>query len=242
MSLLLGLLLVTLESPETVDLGGLRKAQAVVNLDGDQFEIKVQFLPVKCFDKTTNQEMNLGVGRGLALQALARHMAGKRSVNLVVSGARTVESSLSGKTFMLTLRVPREGVKIVDAADTGGTSAAVPEGERAEASHADTSKLTRRGEYEQTIAELGIVLGKELKQIQAEAGPDKPSSERIDSFRKKLQTSFDQLAQVIKDDIELTSIGSDLDSTSKSEKDQLLDALSAARDRLARKLDGATSP
>jgi hypothetical protein len=243
-SLLAVFLAVALASngPATIELGGLRKAQAVVNLDGDQYEIKVRFLSVTCFDQSTNQEMNLSVGRSLALQALARHLTARPNVELIVSGARTTETALAGRNYSLTLKAPRDGVKIVEGPGTSDKgSAAAPAVAGTEL--ASGRGLTRRAQYEQTIAQLNTILRNEFNRLNAEAAPDRPSSAQLESFEKKVTTTFEQLAQEIKDDIELTNLGSDLDTDAKAkgEKDQLLESLAAARQRLLAELKGQNS-
>src|SRR6516162_6945625 len=66
----------TSAEPDTIDLGGLRKVQATINAADENYSIQVHFLAVACFDQATNREMNLGLGRSFAFQALARHLAG----------------------------------------------------------------------------------------------------------------------------------------------------------------------
>lgn len=44
--------------PETIELGGLRQARAVLTVSEDEYTIKVRMLPVRCFDEPTNARLN----------------------------------------------------------------------------------------------------------------------------------------------------------------------------------------
>jgi hypothetical protein len=214
--------------------GGPRRVEAVVRTEDDAFAIQVRFLAIGCFDNTTNRDMNLGLGRSYALQALARQLSDKQKVELVVSGARTTGSELNGKFFSLTMRVPRTGVKVVEA--SAGTASG-DQGESVQRATLDTSTGTPKARYEIMITQLGKLHREEWNRLQAAAGRDAPSAEKIETFRKKLATSFEQLAGEIKDDLELTNIGSDLDPDAKGEKDQLLASLKSEREKLLRQLE-----
>jgi hypothetical protein len=223
--------------PRAEEPGGARRVEANVRTVGDEYVIQVRFLAIGCFDRATNRDMNLGLGRSFALQALARRLSDKQKVELVVSGARTTASKLQGKTFSLTLRVPLDGVKVVEAReDAGGATPQAPDGESVQRATVDPSTGSRKGQYESMIGQLGQLLSEEWKGIRSAAAPDAPPAEKFETFRKKLQTSFDQLAGEIRDDLELTSLGSDLDPDSKGEKDQLLARLKSERERLLREV------
>jgi hypothetical protein len=223
--------------PPAGDAGGPRRVEAVVRTAGDAYVIQVRFRAIACFDRATNREMNLGLGRSFALQALARRLSDNQKVELVVSGARTTDSELDGKTASLTVRVPRSGVKVVETREaSGGATPGEVDGEDVHRATADASAGSRKGQYESMIAQLGQLLRKEWKGVRAAAAPDAPPAERTEAFRRKLATSFDQLAGEIRADLELTTLGSDLDPDSKSEKDQLLARLKGERERLLREL------
>jgi hypothetical protein len=224
--------------PPAADPGGLRQVRATVETAGDDYRIQVRFLAVACFDPATNREMNLELGRSFALEALARHLSGKEKVELLVSGARTTGSRQDGKTFGLTVQVPQAGVKIVDARETSGaTRSEGPDAETVQRASADPSTRSRKAQYEKMIRQLGLVLRKEWQRSRSEAGQGAPPAETVETFRKKITRSFDQLAGEVRDDLELTNLGSDLDPDSKGEKDQLLAALKGEREALLRQLN-----
>jgi hypothetical protein len=229
--------LATLSTGDTpaADTGGMRQVRATVETAGDDYRIQVRFLAVACFDRATNREMNLELGRSYALEALARRLSPKEKVELLVSGARTTDTRQDGKTFGLTVQVPQAGVKVVEARESSdATKSEEPGGERASA---DPATRSRKAQYEEMIRQLGRVLRKEWQRSRSEAGQDALPAETVETFRKKITTSFDQLAGEIRDDLELTNLGSDLDPDSKGEKDQLLAALKGERAALLRKLN-----
>jgi hypothetical protein len=217
--------------------GGPRRLEAVVRTEGDVYLIQVRFLAIACFDRTTNRDMNLGLGRSYALQALARQLSGKQKVELVVSGARTSDSKEDGKTFSLTMRVPRTGVKVVETREASTGAASGEDGESVQRATLDTSTGTPKARYETMIVQLGKLHREDWKRLRARSAPDALPADKIETLRKKLETSFGQLADEIKDDLELTNIGSDLDPDAKGEKDQLLASLKSEREKLLRQLE-----
>jgi hypothetical protein len=220
---------------DTIDLGGLRKVQATVSATDQNYTIQVHFLAVACFDQATNREMNLSLGRSFAFQALARRLAGQRAAELVVSGARTTGSEQSGKSFSMTLEVPRAGVQIV--AKDAHSSTPKPDDHGADGAElvtTDDSALTRKGQYEKMISELGVMLQKEIKALHAESAP---AADKVDALKKRLNETFAKLEQEIRGDLELTNLGSDLDPNNKGDRDQLLDSLAKMRQKLQQELD-----
>jgi hypothetical protein len=230
---------------QTIDLGGLRQVQVNLRTPEDNYELQVRFLSVTCFDQATNQEMNLGLGRSYALQALATNLAGKQNVDVEVSGARTASSGHSGKFFTMVLLVPRNGVRLIEHAEAtasneagkGGGDASTKSLDRA---GSDGGVLSRKGQYDREISQLGRLLGKELKQLKDDAGSSGLSASQADGFRSRINTAFDQLASEIQGDLELTNLGSDLDPSAKGDKDKLLDALAATRSKLLQELKAAS--
>ena len=217
--------------------GGPRRVEAVVRTEDDAYVIQVRFLAIGCFDRTTNRDMNLGLGRSYALQYLARQLSDRQKVELLVSGARTIASELNGKFFSLTMRVPRNGVKVVETREAAGGAASDEDAESVQRATLDTSTGTRKAQYETMISQLARLLREDWKRLRAAAAPDAPTAEKIETLRKKLESSFDQLAGEIKGDLELTNIGSDLDPDAKGEKDQLLASLKSEREKLLRQLE-----
>jgi hypothetical protein len=161
------LLAVAAGEAATVDLGGPRQARAVVTAGPEEYEVKVTLLPVRCFDKATNDRVSRDLARQYALQALARHLAGRKAAELTVSGARVTAAGGEGKSYALTLTVPRAGVQV------RGDPPAPPRG-GAVAVAFDAELFTRKRDYLQTLDRLAAHLAADLEALQEKtAGPGK---------------------------------------------------------------------
>src|SRR5262249_28088751 len=132
---------------------------------------------------------------------------------------------------------PRDGVKVVDTPVASDAAGGETNEDGVVRTNIDKGTRSRKAEYEVMIAQLERLLGNEWKRLRTEAGPDGPAAEKVEAFRKKVNTSFDQLAGEIQGDLELTNLGSDLDPESKGEKDQLLGLLNRRRESLLKSLD-----
>jgi hypothetical protein len=154
--------------PATVDLGGPRQARAEIVAADDNYTIKVRFLAVRSFDETTNTRLNRDKGRLLALQALARHLAGDRPAEFSVSGARVERAGLDGKLYCLTLRVPRAGVARVREGDESAT------GTHPGSEHLAFSSalFTRKTEYLTTLDQLTAAVRTDLATAAREANDE----------------------------------------------------------------------
>jgi hypothetical protein len=228
---LMGLVLVlsgAADAEESIDLGGLRRASARIRTVGDEYRIDVRMTPIVGFDESTNREMNQGIARACAIKALARHLKQKR---LVVSGVRILKSRGDEKSFALTLQVPTDRVRVVDAETPSDRNADLVVG--------DGSLFTRKAEYEQTILQLEQTLARELDMLVARRKTDPESVDRASfgSLCKKIDVDFERLGKEIRGDLELSTIGSDLDPDDPSERDQLLKQLARSRERLRTRTD-----
>jgi hypothetical protein len=222
-----------------LELGGPRQVHARIGVVENDYEVRVSMLAVQCFDDATNLDVNRSLARSFALQALARHLGKGPPVTMTVLGARLGRSGLAGKSFTLTLRVPRDGAKVSDR-----VRPLPSEDDREDSTERavfDPSLLEGKGQYEQLIAQLEAALNAELKSLgraARAADADSGSLERRSrALREKLQGNLDRLANEVRADRELLSIGSDLDPDGKSEKDQVLGVLTAARKRLLKRLE-----
>jgi hypothetical protein len=200
-------------------------------------------LAVRCFDDATNAEVNRSLARQYALQALARHLSGKPSAEFTVSGAREVRAGAEadGKSFALTLRVPRDGVALVSA----GRPPAPGEGAKAGAERvvADDALSQRKGEYLQMIADWGAVSEAGLGDAVRKADDDPNGlAGAVAAFKKQVRANAAALAEEIKADPHLFSLGSDLDPTDRSDKDRLLAALEREQKRLLELAAAAARP
>lgn len=102
-----------------INLGGPRKVTATVADHDGHYDVTVRMVPVQCFDPGLNARVNRAKAEGFAIEALARHLAGEAPgrVRLSVSGMRTIDTSLDGNRFRLTLRVTQKSLVLQPAAE-----------------------------------------------------------------------------------------------------------------------------
>jgi hypothetical protein len=212
------------DGDERIELGGLRRACALVRMVDADYRIDVRMTPVTAFDESTNGAMNRAIARSCALQALARHLSKKPSVYLAVSGARIVNSRGDARSFELTLLVPKDGVNVLDRRPA-------PDGEKQETILADPTLFNRGAEYAQTIFQLERALDGALDSLKA------TDRSKFESLARKVDTAYARLGKEIRADLELSDIGSDLDPDDKSEREQVLARLARSRQRLKARLE-----
>src|SRR5205085_1289074 len=120
----------------------------VLTITDTDYVIKVRMLPVQCFDLATNARLNREKARGLALQALAKHLSTKEASEFFVSGVQIETVETDGRFYTLALRVPRDGVSLV-------RDRVKPLARPAEDRIAFTSELfTRKKDYLNTVDQL----------------------------------------------------------------------------------------
>jgi hypothetical protein len=204
-------------------LGGPRQVQAVVSTGPEEYAIEVKLLPVRCFDAATNARLNRDLGRRYALQALARHLSGKKAAAFTVSGGRVESAGGDGKSYTLTLRVPREGVR------------AVPAGRPRVATEVvafDADLFTRKQDYLQTLDRLAAGLLADLEALQKQTtgpGKDEVFALGIADLEERGVKYLEQLeAEVTGDRLLLFT-----------EKDEITAGLASARTRYLERLTQA---
>jgi hypothetical protein len=99
-------------APVRISLGGARKVEATILEGPDSFEIGVRMIGVTCFDAATNTHLNRQKARMYALQAVARHLRTKGALS--VRGVTVDEARTEGKSYLLTVRVPKDGLRQVE--------------------------------------------------------------------------------------------------------------------------------
>jgi hypothetical protein len=209
----------------TVDLGGPRQSRAVVTTGPEEHEVKVTLRPVRCFDKATNDRLSRDLGRQYALQALARHLSGKKAAGLTVSGARVAAAGGEGQSYALTLTVPRAGVRV-----RAGPPA--PPGKGVEAVVFDADLFTRKRDYLQTLERLTAGLLADLEALHEKtAGPGKDEAFALGIAELEEQglKNLEQLAAEVGRDRLLLS----------TEKDEITEGLAGARKRFLEQLEQA---
>lgn len=137
---------------QTVELGGPRRAKAVVDDDGSDYLIETQMLAVVCFDPLTNSCLNEQKARLLALRALGRYLFGEKPIRFAVAGSRVESTAGDGDWFRLTLRLPGDKVRLLNPAE-----GVEPTGERSELVKNASSLFTRSQDYEETIEQIVFI-------------------------------------------------------------------------------------
>lgn len=94
--------------------GGLRKVQASIKKNASEYRVKVQFLPVQCFDSGMNKAVSFDKAVFFCTQALAWHLAGGKKRDLKVINPKVLESKYEEKLFTMTMSVPLDGWEFVN--------------------------------------------------------------------------------------------------------------------------------
>jgi hypothetical protein len=205
----------------TIDLGGPRQVRAVVTTGPEAYAVKVTLLPVRCFDQATNECLSRDLGRQYALQALARHLSGKKAAELTVSGARVTVAGGQGKSYSLTLTVPRAGVHV-----RAGPPA--PQRQGVEAVAFDADLFTRQRDYFQTLDRLTAHLVADLEALHEKTAPgnDETFALGIAELEERGLKNLEQLA---------TEAGGD-HLLLFTEKEEIMGRLAGAREMFLERL------
>lgn len=102
------------EPPKTIDIGGPRKVTATVTEDGEWYDISVSLIPVRCFDSGMNRQLSKEKARSFATEALFRYVGGGKSQSATISNAEIIEAGIVDTRFVLVMRVPRNGVILIE--------------------------------------------------------------------------------------------------------------------------------
>jgi hypothetical protein len=87
-----------------------RNAVVTISESAHRYRIVVEMLAVKAFDPPTNRRLNLQKARGLAMQALAKHLSLGNPSRFTVSGVEIQDSRTTNSSYRLALSVPRDGI------------------------------------------------------------------------------------------------------------------------------------
>jgi hypothetical protein len=217
---------------KTINLGGLRQAKATVTASESEYVIQVSFIAVRSFDPLTNTRLNREKGRLLALQALAKHIAGDRPAQLSVSGAQVERTGAEGGRYTLTLRVPRGGLTLL----RQGTEPRPPEpGGKVDAERVTFSStlFTRKGEYLQTLDQLDMAVTSDLRRAIRQAKADEAGDESftfaIAELEERALGNLKKLGgEIDKDLLLLTTEKEELLGAVERQKQHVLDRLKEA--------------
>lgn len=100
------------ELPDHIQIGGPRKATAIVTEKDGDLIVTVEMRPVRCFDKATNALINREKSEAYGEIALGRYLrhSAHDDVRTELRGKAVDDAGLVGERFRLTMRVPKNGV------------------------------------------------------------------------------------------------------------------------------------
>jgi hypothetical protein len=232
--LLLGVLLApdpAWTTPRTVNLGGPRRVVVRIALEGDHYTLRTRMLAVRCFDESTNARLNQQMARMLSLGGLARALSEKKPMQLTVQQARVIRHDVEGAYFTLQLRVPRDGVTLVE----GKKAASSERSTRAETIPSVDAFLNRVKDHETTLTGLMTCLRDDLAEAVARHRRDSDDETLVLAIAQLEERCVDNLqryAKVIGDDSLLLSI----------ERDELMRTIGRHRKEFLAALKRAVPP
>jgi hypothetical protein len=212
----------------TINLGGLRQVKAALTTTDREYAIKVRMLPVDCFDSVTNARLNREKAREMALQALARHLADKEAVEFTIAGAQVDQVGSEGKYFVLSLRVPRQGVTQVRRREKPSEKPRSGEVRVAFSS----GLFARKQDYRQTLDKLSQTLLSDLGSAEEKSKSQKNDEVffvAIAEIEERGTENFGRLVEKVQDDLLLLTV----------EKEELTRAIQSHKIRLLEHLKEA---
>lgn len=213
--------------PVSIELGGPRRARAVLMADDDAYRIQVRMTAVRSFDRPMNDQLNRTKARELALMALAKHLAGnQKAVTLRVRGEQVQDAREESQVFRLTLRVPREGVQVGSAEKRRADNDASDKMRPAVAITFNSALFTRKKDYSDTAREIVAIALHDLHGAQeiARKDPDARASlaQKIEEIRERAAKNLAKLRGEIEADLLLLSMEQEELRTELAERDQSL--------------------
>jgi len=204
-----------------IDLGGARQAKAFLRLSGEDYVIRLRMLPVKVFEPATNARLNREKARLLALQSLARHLSGKATAEITVSGTQVEKAGTEGAYYLLTLRVPRAGVTLVEREDGGKGSLGEEARAKTERVVYSSALFTRKRDYADTVGQLAAAFDADLRAAERSARRQDQDAQTFAAAVKGVEDrageALEKLADEIKEDKLLLTIGT-FDQPSEQEE------------------------
>jgi hypothetical protein len=214
-----------------VDLGGPRQIRGSVAAVADSYTVTVTFRPVRVFDPATNEEVNRDLGREYALRVLAKHLSAADEVRFEQSREEVREAKADGERFRVTVRWPRNGVRVAaGAADRDSKARAVSPavfGGRfftARQDHLDTLAAVSAGNT------AAVNAARDAAAAAPEAERRRVLARGITKAEDRGVAAFDTLAAEVKKDANLLDL---------TERPELVAAIAAARARFEAELRAA---
>ncbi|MFO0876337.1 MAG: hypothetical protein U0840_03105 [Gemmataceae bacterium] len=195
-------------TPKTITLGGPRRVVVRIALEGDYYTLRTRMLAVRCFDEATNARLNQQMARMLSLGGLAQALSEKKPMQLTVQQVKVIGHDVDGAYFTLQLRVPRDGVALVEGKKTVSSERT----SRFETIPSVDAFLNRVKDHEATLTELMTCLRDDLAEAVARHRRNPDDETLLLAIAQLEERCFDNLqryAKVIGDDALLLSIERD---------------------------------
>lgn len=139
----------------TINIGGPRKATATISESGDEYEIKVSLIPVRCFDPGMNRRLSQDKARSYATETLIRHVGGGKQQSATISKVEIIEAGIVDTRFVLVMRVPRKSIRLVESQDENPTA-------KPEDRNARRSLHKAKDDYQETLEVITKTLTDDL--------------------------------------------------------------------------------
>lgn len=221
----------TEDAPVVVSLSGVRQAEVTISGDRDAFDVAVRMKPIQCFDKVTNERLNVQKARAYSLQGLLKHLSGgEKNVKASASGITLTETGYDGEFYRLTLRIQRDRFEIVSNPEVRQLPRRTSNPSQIEEIQVNSSLLTCFGDLSATIEQLVSFYDQELDQVRSsplEVGADFEIA--IVELEERLTAWFDQFEKDVHADNLLLA----------AEQTELLDRVVSARKRCLQELKSA---
>ncbi len=208
-------------APVRISLGGARKVEAIILERPGIFEIKIRMIGVACFDAATNSHLNRQKARMYALQAVARHL--RITGGMSVRGVTVKEARVEGKSYFLTVRVPKDGMRQVGQPSEAAGAVQGPSLSLDVSTY--RSLLTAKDDYVSTVQELASSLADGIPTLIA--GDDKDTFFRsIADYEESGVNFFSSLRTELLSDKRLLQIEKDeLTAVVETEETKFLERL-----------------
>ena len=110
--LLFGFLFID-SDPVKFNLGGPRKISGTINKNQGFYLVDIKFLPVNCFDPTTNKLITINKGRLYCYQALTNYLGVKVDFSGTFENVAIKDMGFIDNYFQMKLQIPMDGIQLI---------------------------------------------------------------------------------------------------------------------------------
>jgi hypothetical protein len=99
--------------PVKFTLGGPRKISGTINKNQGFYLVDIKFIPVNCFDPTTNKLITINKGRLYCYQALSNYLGVKGDFSGTFKNVEIKDTGFIDNYFQMKLQIPLDGIQLV---------------------------------------------------------------------------------------------------------------------------------